>query len=243
MSQGYGVIYKYTNKINGKVYIGQTVQTMARRHNDHLQDARKKRHSMPFHNAIRKYGIKSFDKEILFTAFDNESLSESEAYFIQLYKSQNKLLGYNIKNGGGNGKHAAETVDKIKTASFNMWAQSGFKEKFIVKHRYWTKERCKEEALKYTCVRDWKQKSPGSYVRAGDEGIIKECTGHMIQLIKPAGTWNTLEACKEDALKYLARKVWSIKSSGAYQSAVRNKWLKECCAHMPKYAPRSKKCQ
>ena len=48
----YGIIYKYTNKINKKVYIGQTINE-SRRKREH----REAKGDYPFHRAIRKYGL------------------------------------------------------------------------------------------------------------------------------------------------------------------------------------------
>lgn len=60
------IIYMYTNKVNGKSYIGQT-NNFERRHKQHLQDSyhihqgHEVSHKLPFHAAIRKYGIDNFD--------------------------------------------------------------------------------------------------------------------------------------------------------------------------------------
>ena len=51
------VIYCYTNKINNKKYVGQTIQTLKSRHSNHMYDSfnekRIKNYNNPFHNAIR----------------------------------------------------------------------------------------------------------------------------------------------------------------------------------------------
>jgi group I intron endonuclease len=57
-------IYKITNKINGKVYIGKTVRTVEQRWAQHLADAHR-RSSPLLHNAIRKYGSDAFNISIL----------------------------------------------------------------------------------------------------------------------------------------------------------------------------------
>lgn len=57
-----GLIYKYTNKINGKIYIGQTKQQLEIRHYKHLTQLNDNTY---FHRAIKKYGINNFILEII----------------------------------------------------------------------------------------------------------------------------------------------------------------------------------
>lgn len=60
-------IYKYTNKINQKSYIGQSIQ-IEKRKKQHIQSAYNKNHInyySDFYKAIRNFGIENFDFEIL----------------------------------------------------------------------------------------------------------------------------------------------------------------------------------
>lgn len=53
-----GYIYKITNKINGKVYIGKTTKTVQERWKEHLRESRTERsENRPLYRAIRKYGV------------------------------------------------------------------------------------------------------------------------------------------------------------------------------------------
>jgi len=60
-------IYKYTNQINGKVYIGQSIDIRQRQytHKSSAYNEKAKDFNSQFHQAIRKYGIENFDFEIL----------------------------------------------------------------------------------------------------------------------------------------------------------------------------------
>lgn len=85
----HGVIYKHTNKITNKSYIGQTIQVdniqRRFRHSDSTHNSYK---SCPaFFNALNKYGWAQFDTELLYSSFDQESLNKAEEYFINLYNS------------------------------------------------------------------------------------------------------------------------------------------------------------
>ena len=55
------VVYCYTNKVNGKKYIGITKNKLAKRHREHLFDSENNRDNVPFHNAISKYDIENFE--------------------------------------------------------------------------------------------------------------------------------------------------------------------------------------
>lgn len=93
-----GVIYKITNKINGKVYIGQTVQDVKERFYQHCAEKCEEAVAkMAIHKAIKKYGKQNFTLEIVETVSKND-LNEREIYWIQKYNSY--YNGYNSTKGG-----------------------------------------------------------------------------------------------------------------------------------------------
>lgn len=95
---------------------------------------------------------------------------------------------------------------------------------------YWTKEKCRENALTYSKKGVWMRKSSRSYAVARENGWIEEFSRHMETIHKPHGYW-ALERCKEDALIYKTRKEW-MKNSNGYAMAQKNGWLEECTLHM-----------
>ena len=97
-----GVIYKITNLINGKIYIGQTRVTEPQRWQQHIWYANNapEKDSVALCRAIKKYGKDNFKREILEEINDNEKLNEREIYYIMKYNSTNKDIGYNIALGG-----------------------------------------------------------------------------------------------------------------------------------------------
>jgi len=126
----YGIVYMYTNLLNKKVYIGQTVRTIAKRRSDHLMVIRysyKKGQNMPFILAVKKYGFENFKEDILFSAFDKESLDWAESYFMNQFNSLDKKFGYNLKSAGSSGKHSPETIEKIRQANFSEKRKSIYK--------------------------------------------------------------------------------------------------------------------
>lgn len=98
-------IYKYTNKTTGKIYIGQT-NNMENRFRGHKSDAynpKSNGYKLPFHQAIRKYGMDNFTYELLEEIADGESqdfIDEREIYFINYYHSLTTENGYNLTIGG-----------------------------------------------------------------------------------------------------------------------------------------------
>lgn len=93
-----GIIYCYTNKINKKRYIGQTINP-DQRQSQHKSTAFNKAdasYNTPFHAAIRKYGWDNFNYEVLASDIDDfNTLNELEIYYINKYNSK-VPNGYNI---------------------------------------------------------------------------------------------------------------------------------------------------
>lgn len=86
-------VYKIENKINKKIYVGQT-NNLDRRMQEHKHD---ERNNHPIHNAIKKYGWENFEVSVLYYGVN---YNEKEKEYIKLYKSNRKECGYNITAGG-----------------------------------------------------------------------------------------------------------------------------------------------
>ena len=98
------IIYKTTNNINGKIYIGQD-----KNNNPHYFGSGKKLKS-----AIKKYGKENFIKEILEECDSKEILNEREIYWIDFYNSRDAFVGYNISLGGDGGDTISKHPEKEK---------------------------------------------------------------------------------------------------------------------------------
>jgi len=112
-------VYRITNKINGKIYIGITNQGVATRWYKHVSDANSDS-TFPIHNAIRKYGKENFQVETIYLLSedcDYEDLKNYERFWIAHYDSYNREIGYNLTLGGDGtfGRfHSEETKEKIR---------------------------------------------------------------------------------------------------------------------------------
>ena len=105
----FGLIYCAKNKINGKVYVGQTTKSLAYRKGSHLRAARGSRlQCRKFHLAIKKYGPENFDWYVLTECNSQDELDLAEIKFITLLKTINIEHGYNIAEGGKAGSRMSE---------------------------------------------------------------------------------------------------------------------------------------
>lgn len=108
----YGVIYLIKNKINNKMYIGQTVQSFDERYGGNLK---KFTHNIHLKNAIDKYGIDNFEIDKEFdVAYSKEELDKLEDMYIKIYQTTDSKFGYNKMFGGSNGLHTNETKKKMR---------------------------------------------------------------------------------------------------------------------------------
>ena len=103
------VIYKITNKINGKSYIGQTIRTIKERWNEHCKSTSD---CSAIANAIRKQGKENFIVNIIFTAYSIEELNKAESELISSFNTMSPN-GYNLSTGGMNFIRSEETKKKM----------------------------------------------------------------------------------------------------------------------------------
>ena len=94
----YGIIYKATNKSNGKCYIGQTTKGLEHRIKRHITHSKDLTRNYYFMNVLRKHGQEGLIWEVLCECKDLNELNEKEVYYIKYYDSFNN--GYNSTIGG-----------------------------------------------------------------------------------------------------------------------------------------------
>ena len=104
-----GFIYKITNKINGKSYIGQTIQNVKERFYQHCATKCSQAIlNMVIHKAINKYGKSNFTIEVI-EEVESTNLNDRERYWIRYYDSYNN--GYNSTEGGQDGIKLFKNLD------------------------------------------------------------------------------------------------------------------------------------
>lgn len=105
----YGYIYKTTNLINNKIYIGQ--------HKKSTFDNKYYGSGKLINLAIKKYGIENFKVELIDTANNLEELTKKEYYYINFYKSSYEYGNYNLLNYNEKGifKHNNKSKQQISS--------------------------------------------------------------------------------------------------------------------------------
>ena len=141
----YGYIYKITNILNNKIYIGKTKNSIERRFNQHKKSSLTydSSNSISYlHSAMYKYGVDNFIIEEIDTADSLTELNQKEKYWINEFNSIDKSIGYNLAKGGDGGdifnqldkeaqnkkreKHSIDTSNRI-------WVTNGIDTKYIKK--------------------------------------------------------------------------------------------------------------
>lgn len=115
-------VYAHKNKLNGKVYVGITSQTVTDRWKNGSGY-----HGLHFERAIKKYGWNGFDHIIIESNLNEYQACEMEKRIINVFNLTNPEKGYNEAiggfGGGMNGKHHTfEAKEKIRKARM----QNGF---------------------------------------------------------------------------------------------------------------------
>ena len=199
----YGIIYKITNKINGKCYIGQTTNIVNRfkkykRLECQLQEK--------LYRALVKYGIDNFSFEEFDYADNQETLDFLEQIYILCFDSREQ--GYNIREGGWGGRMAETSKQKLR----ELKRSDEFKQKVSQNNsRYWKgKKRPKETGEKISLAN-----SGSNHFNFGKH--LSEQTKQRISQAK-TGTRHTDES----------RKKMSINSARAMLGKTQTEEAKRC---------------
>lgn len=103
----FGYIYKTTNLVNGKIYVGK--------HEASAFDTKYIGSGVVFSKALKKYGKENFECVLLEAVDSKEELNIREKYWIAEFKARDKRIGYNI-NEGGEGNPGYKHTDVFKAA-------------------------------------------------------------------------------------------------------------------------------
>lgn len=108
----FGIIYKITNKLNGKRYIGQTKKDAEQRFREHVYSKRKFAMCL----AIQKYGKENFEITILAHCNSLKEMNHREQYYIRLFNTLSPS-GYNLRSGGSVSPITEDAKKKISFAN------------------------------------------------------------------------------------------------------------------------------
>ena len=178
-------IYVITNKLNGKIYIGQTINSVETRFKEHCR-----KHNTLIDRTIHKYGKENFMFEILDTAETLEQLNELERYYISLSDSTNRDVGYNLCKGGNNTSgytHRKESREKMSVSRKGLFV--GTKNPFYGKHH------SEEQILK------WKADRKGRVLTEEWKKHLSDTSPFKVR-VKCLTTGEYFGSIKEASLKY-----------------------------------------
>lgn len=169
-------IYKITNKINGKCYIGQSNDIHRRWKQELAPNAKLNPHLA---RAFEKYGIDNFEFEII-EECQREQLNEREQFYIEIYHSIDPNLGYNKTEGGdGNlGRHfimSEEQKEKIRKANTGR----KYTDDKLINVRYANQHKIDPNQIVIYCYETNKY-YPSIGKAAKELGIGKESIRHVI---------------------------------------------------------------
>lgn len=161
-------IYKITNKINNKIYIGQVYnKSIYDRFKRHIKEASNNSKSY-IDRAINKYGDKNFICELIDTAKSLQDLNQKEKYWISYYNSTDRNIGYNLTPGGDGGNtYLCKTEDEMnqikqKISESNKGIHNGMS-KQIKAYNVNTKETIHFDTLHDACIY-FNHKQKGSFI-------------------------------------------------------------------------------
>jgi group I intron endonuclease len=185
------IIYKTTNLINGKIYIGKDEKNTPNYIGSGLLITR----------SIKKYGKENFKKEILETCLNKDELKAREQYWIKEYNSTDILVGYNITKGGDGG--LTSSIEHLSKVSKKLWSDPEYVKKQMVSrkkrvyrqkgeynHSKETKEKLKISHSGKTHTEEHKQNNAKANLEKRVYSIIK-CveTNQIFKSINEAKRW------------------------------------------------------
>lgn len=210
-------VYKITNKVTNKIYIGITNQGSGARYRHHWYESRIGEPS-PIHRSMAKYGEDNFTLEIIDFADTYDELKEKEKYWIKQYNSTDKSIGYNLTEGGDGTfgrKHSEETKDKIRQKAFGRKVSEETKRKMSETRLGKCSDKQREHLLKLTVVQSKKiYQYDTDFNLIGEYNSIKEASkitgidrntiGRQLKKEVNPGDWRVKFIWKSEEIKQAA---------------------------------------
>lgn len=189
-------IYKITNLINDKIYIGK----------DTTSDKNYYGSGVLIKRAIKKYGIENFKKEILEECVSNNELCLKEKYWIDLFNSNNLKIGYNISKGGDGGDTLSNNpnIEIIKSRISNVRKGKKYEDLFSPDKIKQYKEKLSKQMskrLKGKTLEDLYGIERAKEIKEKQSKTRKEMASKTQKVIKIKPTFEEIEQKKINSLK------------------------------------------
>lgn len=216
------IIYKIENKINGKIYIGQSIRSLNARLAGHLKS--------DYHigKALKKYGLQSFLVSIIDEADTRAVLNEKEKYWIKTYACKSPA-GYNCADGGKGGGHYTPHSDEARKKIKKKRALQVITEETKQKQKDWVrtaeyKQKCRDAHMGHVVTEETRQKISETRIRKG----IKHSTETLKKLsYAKKGKPSLLKGrhLSEEHIQKLKGRVYSAEIIEKYRAASLAAWM------------------
>lgn len=214
------IIYMHTNKLNGKMYIGQTCQTLEKRAGSNGASYRR---CERFYQAIKEFGWENFEHTILFSGLTKEEANEMEQYLITSIRSYDLDIGYNIALGGdGMTSERSKALwanpeyrAKISEANKTLWANEEYhKERSALYKEQWKDPEKRKRRSKLATER-WANKD---FREKAHKAVLKSCAT-SVRCVETGEVFNAIvDACEKYNIHHanLIRSIHKGCRSGGY---------------------------
>lgn len=195
-------IYKITNLVNNKVYIGKT-KCFHKRIYQYLYDIKHERtnHINAYLlNSIKKYGINNFDFSVIEFNDNLDNLSNRELYWIKQYNSINSLYGYNLRMDSSTQMYVHEETSKKISARLKEEWKSGVRKDHSKKlKKSWENnfERKQNQSKLLSQI-----KTKYTYILSQDNKKIEECNFKRLKELKLQNCLATFKVKNENKISF-----------------------------------------
>lgn len=228
------IIYKATNLINGKIYVGQTTLQLEKRAMNHYvcakYECKSDSNRVPtyFHKALMKYGFSNFKFEVLEEVSSLQELNEKEAYWIEELDTTNRVIGYNLMTGGKSGLKPNSTRKKISDKKKTDWEKPELRNRMRMGLEMATqawKEKCANSLVEFICPVCKKSYSLRKYEAKNRRYCSRRCASKNCTKVG-------LEAASKENSKEIAQtrhnisesiKKWCLENVSIVKSCPKNK--------------------
>lgn len=226
-------LYRITNQLNGKIYIGQSNDGQYRWRQHTYLARNPAKTGQRVHYAMAKYGIENFTFEVIATCISQDDANEIEAVLITQYNSLDGNFGYNSKPGAGVAGHSESTKQKLREATIKQIEEKG--------HPSLGKRRSEEQRAKLSHAQRHNRKN--NYTPEMREMFSRVHSGrkHPEETVQKR-TAAIAEATKRRQEKELAEGKWKCHAPDCTVNGVRDDYLRyEGLRYCPKHGSRLKR--